>query len=535
MLTSKIQQAKNEKILKELARVPENKKCAICTCMGTQYTCQPPSIYVCSSCAGALYHFPGFRVKSRSMATYTTQEVQQMKEGGNGQFIKQYLAKWNSNTFPAPVDKNPKRVEEFIRQVLVEKVFYSDEPVNKDNSTKETLSIKPRAILSSTGSGNLQKQTSLSQTSNTGPSWEAFPAAKMTEINPSYSGQSTMTGTSGGGGNWADFGTPLQTKVQSNSQSLDPFLTTSQDLVSPRSAMSVPAQTPLKIASPQSQGNQWDSFQQKPAVQNHSKLAPVHTGWSTFETSSSLAKNTGSANTGFEAASQESGSFDVQHSAMPIVNDGGKPKATTPRSPVLDPLPEEWFSVGNTPASSAFSDPSTVLQSTGYQQPSSHIMSPGHRQTQYPVYGTRQSFQNPQTSAFSYGHPQMPPPAPASFSQFTSMPTGQGSDVQLWNSASNPYTLQSQDSMSSYVSARVDNTAHHPLFQNLDMDMRAKAHSVTGVPVQTRGVYRNAQIPGNVNLARPDSTSAQIQQSFMHHHHQQQQRNFEGASGNPFA
>eukprot|EP00210_Caulerpa_lentillifera_P000974 g939.t1 len=543
-MTSKIQQAKNEKILKELARVPENKKCAICTCMGTQYTCQPPSIYVCSSCAGALYHFPGFRVKSRSMATYTTQEVQQMKEGGNGQFIKQYLAKWNSNTFPAPVDKNPKRVEEFIRQVLVEKVFYSDEPVSKDNINKEVLNTKPRAIPSTTGSGNLQKQTSLTQTSNSTPSWGAsFPAAKTTEINTSNSGQSTLTGTSGGGGNWADFGATSLIKVQGNSQSLDPFLTTSQDLASPRSAGSMPVQIP-PMTTPQPQGTPWDPFQEKPVVQNHPKPTTVPTGWSTFEatSASSLAKDTGLANTGFRAASQESGNFDVQQTVMPVANDGVKPKATTPRSPAMDPLPEEWFSVGNTPVPSAFGSANTALQSTGPQQSSSFMMPSGHQQVQHSsIYGARQNFQNSQTtSAFSYGHPHMSPPVtPVSFTQFRSTPTSQVPGAQSWNATSNPYTLQTQDSMNSYVSARVDNTAHHPLFQNLDMDMRAKAHSVAGVPVQTRGVYRNGQIPGNTNhLARPDATTAQIQQTFMQQQQQQQQqqqRNFGGASGNPFA
>lgn len=131
MATAKHQAAKNEKLLQQLARLQENKRCAICTAQGPQCTCHPPGIFVCTQCGGVIRQFPGFRIKSRTMATYSADEVNTVKDAGNKKFQQTYLGKWNSAAMPPPIDRNPKKIEAFVKHVLVEKNFYKEASIQE--------------------------------------------------------------------------------------------------------------------------------------------------------------------------------------------------------------------------------------------------------------------------------------------------------------------------------------------------------------------------------------------------------------------
>jgi len=433
------------------------------------------------------------------MATYTAPEIQQMKEGGNAAFASKYLAKWNSSSFPAPVDKNPKKVEEFVKQVLVDKVFYSETPVENKTEPLKSTAVSSRSLLSQMSSRSMKVENS----------WQAFSE----EARPAASGQKTGSST---GGNWAEFPSVL---AKQTTQTLDPFPAPSSIHASPKSVHSTPADP----FAPQQQ-EKWDPFQDT-ANGTAKPVNPVQTGWSQFETKS-------------EPVITEK---PVEATSTP--NGAAKPKPT-----VLDPLPEEWFSVGPTPAPQPqypFPVQNTGAFQPAHQQPfvQQQLFQPMQHQTHFQSQpqqpymqqpfgqpggfgGVYQQGAVPQSSAFGYAQPQRP-----SLGSFPSFRSTAGVPPQWPQSNQGFATMQKQDSIASYASHRMED-AHNPLFQNLDMDMRAKAHSVAGVPIQppARGLFQNSTtVPTGFNHT---SNATPFQQSFFQ---APPQTGFDEASGNPFA
>ena len=403
--------------------------------------------------------------------------------------------------FPSPTDKNPKRVEEFIKQVLVDKVFYSETP----EENKPTEEAKPAVMPART---ILQKQQS-ARSLNADDSWKAF----------SDSGSKpTSTGQSGGatGGDWAEF--PAVAVAKTQTQPFDPFAPGSPVHASPKSIHAAGATDPFapsqqQLKQPQAQAPVWEAFSedvnetvQQPPTQQ------VQTGWSQFETKPVDATTTGGA-----------GSMEKPTEAQTPANGTAKSKA-----PVMDPLPEEWFSVGTSP-----SPPPQPHPTGGFAQPDPHVYQP----VQQPPFAGVSAFGG---GAYQQGgafQPATPQPygfnaqtARASLGAFSSFRSNAAPPPQ-WAPQQGFAYMQKQDSMVSHVSQRVDETSHNPLFQNLDMDMRAKAHSVTGVPIQTtpHALFQNPAV-NNTSLSRPGATS--FQQPFMQ---TPPQTGFDETSGNPFA
>ncbi|GMR32397.1 hypothetical protein PMAYCL1PPCAC_02592, partial [Pristionchus mayeri] len=75
---------KNGKIVKELSQLPDNRNCVECGMRGPTYVDVTTTSFCCSTCAGVLRGInPPHRIKSISMATFTCEEVESLKNGGN--------------------------------------------------------------------------------------------------------------------------------------------------------------------------------------------------------------------------------------------------------------------------------------------------------------------------------------------------------------------------------------------------------------------------------------------------------------------
>ncbi|KAL4604442.1 hypothetical protein ACB092_10G194500 [Castanea dentata] len=73
---------KNERIIRGLLKLTENRRCINCNSMGPQYVCTNFWTFVCTTCSGIHREFT-HRVKSVSMAKFTSQEVTALQEGRN--------------------------------------------------------------------------------------------------------------------------------------------------------------------------------------------------------------------------------------------------------------------------------------------------------------------------------------------------------------------------------------------------------------------------------------------------------------------
>ena len=80
---TKAQDDKNQKILAGLLAQPDNKKCMDCKEKGPIYAVTTFGTFVCQNCSGIHREF-GHRVKSRSLASFTPQEMQLLENMGNG-------------------------------------------------------------------------------------------------------------------------------------------------------------------------------------------------------------------------------------------------------------------------------------------------------------------------------------------------------------------------------------------------------------------------------------------------------------------
>ena len=123
------QNAKHEKILRDLCKLEGNRQCMTCTGHGgraPQYACPTFGIFVCTTCSGAFREFQ-FRVKSISNSLFSPEEVRVMQETGNDSARARYLAGWygtqNERTCPLVENSKPGQLRDFIRQVFHERRF----------------------------------------------------------------------------------------------------------------------------------------------------------------------------------------------------------------------------------------------------------------------------------------------------------------------------------------------------------------------------------------------------------------------------
>ncbi|XVE88950.1 hypothetical protein DITRI_Ditri19aG0110700 [Diplodiscus trichospermus] len=89
------EEEKNEKIIRDLLKLPANRRCINCNSLGPQYVCTSFWTFVCATCSGIHREFT-HRVKSVSMARFTSEEVIGLRGGGNELAKEVYFEQWDS-------------------------------------------------------------------------------------------------------------------------------------------------------------------------------------------------------------------------------------------------------------------------------------------------------------------------------------------------------------------------------------------------------------------------------------------------------
>ncbi|CAA0808796.1 NSP (nuclear shuttle protein)-interacting GTPase [Striga hermonthica] len=121
---------KNERIIRNLLKLPENRRCINCNSLGPQYVCTNFSTFVCTNCSGIHREFT-HRVKSVSMAKFTPQEVSALQEGGNARAREIYLKEWDPQRNSLPNCSNIERLRDFIRHVYVDRRYTGERNLEK--------------------------------------------------------------------------------------------------------------------------------------------------------------------------------------------------------------------------------------------------------------------------------------------------------------------------------------------------------------------------------------------------------------------
>ncbi|KAF3789613.1 putative ADP-ribosylation factor GTPase-activating protein [Nymphaea thermarum] len=121
-MSSRKEEERNEKIIRGLMKLPPNRRCINCNSLGPQYVCTNFWTFVCTTCSGIHREFT-HRVKSVSMAKFTSQEVEALQRGGNQRAREIYLKDWDTQRLGFPSISNVDRIREFIKNVYVDKKF----------------------------------------------------------------------------------------------------------------------------------------------------------------------------------------------------------------------------------------------------------------------------------------------------------------------------------------------------------------------------------------------------------------------------
>ncbi|CAH1395819.1 unnamed protein product [Nezara viridula] len=134
---------KNLKILRELVSLPENKHCFDCHQRGPTYVNVTIGSFICTRCSGLLRGLtPPHRVKSISMATFTSEEIELLKCRGNEYCRKVWLSLYDGDS----ISKDEQQIKEFMIAKYERKRYYvkpSDLEKGKD-LTNNSFSFYPQ-------------------------------------------------------------------------------------------------------------------------------------------------------------------------------------------------------------------------------------------------------------------------------------------------------------------------------------------------------------------------------------------------------
>ncbi|XP_062090732.1 probable ADP-ribosylation factor GTPase-activating protein AGD14 isoform X2 [Humulus lupulus] len=126
---------KNERIIRGLLKLPENRRCINCNSLGPQYVCTNFLTFICTTCSGIHREFT-HRVKSVSMAKFTSQEVNALQEGGNQRAKEIYLKEWDPQRNSFPDSSNVERLRDFIKHVYVDRRYNGERNFDKPPRVK---------------------------------------------------------------------------------------------------------------------------------------------------------------------------------------------------------------------------------------------------------------------------------------------------------------------------------------------------------------------------------------------------------------
>ncbi|KAJ6810672.1 putative ADP-ribosylation factor GTPase-activating protein AGD14 isoform X2 [Iris pallida] len=138
-MSSRKEEERNEKIIRGLLKLPPNRRCINCNSLGPQYVCTNFWTFICIACSGIHREFT-HRVKSVSMAKFTTQEVESLQRGGNQRAKEQFLKDWDTERLRLPDNSNPDKIREFIKSVYVDKKYAGGR--SSDKPPRDTQSLK---------------------------------------------------------------------------------------------------------------------------------------------------------------------------------------------------------------------------------------------------------------------------------------------------------------------------------------------------------------------------------------------------------
>ncbi|KAK4581332.1 hypothetical protein RGQ29_024834 [Quercus rubra] len=135
---SKREEERNEKIIRGLMKLPPNRRCINCNSLGPQYVCTNFWTFICMTCSGIHREFT-HRVKSVSMAKFTSQEVEAIQNGGNQRARELYLKDWDLQRQRLPDSSNVDKIREFIKNVYVERRYAGGKTTDKPPRDVQSL------------------------------------------------------------------------------------------------------------------------------------------------------------------------------------------------------------------------------------------------------------------------------------------------------------------------------------------------------------------------------------------------------------
>ncbi|XP_071483096.1 uncharacterized protein [Diadema antillarum] len=125
MASKRKQDDKHLKLLREMVSKENNKTCFECNQRGPTYVDMTIGSFVCTSCSGILRGInPPHRVKSISMASYTSQEIEFLQKNGNEVCRTIWLGLYDSKSQPGPDSKEDGKVRDYLVQKYEKKRWY---------------------------------------------------------------------------------------------------------------------------------------------------------------------------------------------------------------------------------------------------------------------------------------------------------------------------------------------------------------------------------------------------------------------------
>ncbi|KAK6622606.1 hypothetical protein RUM43_008448 [Polyplax serrata] len=157
----KKQDEKNLKILRNLVASPGNKQCFDCNQRGPTYVNVTIGSFVCTTCSGLLRGLtPPHRVKSISMTTFTSEEIESLRSKGNEYCRKVWLALYDSDSMHTTKDEH--LVRDFMVAKYEKKLYYMEPSDVIKNGTSSAVSGQS---VTRTGVENVKVHHSLSNSS----------------------------------------------------------------------------------------------------------------------------------------------------------------------------------------------------------------------------------------------------------------------------------------------------------------------------------------------------------------------------------
>lgn len=133
----KKQDEKNLKLIRDLASLPHNKYCFDCNQRGPTYVNVTIGSFVCTKCSGMLRGLtPPHRVKSISMASFTTEEVELLRSRGNNYCRNTWLGLYEGNSVK---ERGEQEIHDFMINKYELKRYYLENPVPVTNGIDNNI------------------------------------------------------------------------------------------------------------------------------------------------------------------------------------------------------------------------------------------------------------------------------------------------------------------------------------------------------------------------------------------------------------